>query len=152
MEEIEDKITLLLEEREKLLKDRESNRMQISICEQEIFMYAHLYDTLSGLMIIKRKNIEGYLTLLDYKRNNTPFVWPGLTSGYSHILPMIDQLQEEYDDLSSRAEKYKEIIKLYTNKKEVLDLSNEEIEDRIREIENELDIKPSFVKKIEMGE
>ncbi len=149
---IENEIERLLEKRENLLKDKESNRLQIWICEQEIFTYTHLYDTLSELMLIKRKNIESYLSLIDYRRSSKTFTWPGLTSGYGHILPMIDHLQEEYDEMNIQAEKSEKMIKLYTSKKEALCVLNEEADAEIDDIESKLGINQGRVKKIEIGE
>ncbi len=150
MKEVYDKIAILLEEREELLKDKESNRKQIWMCEQEIYMYTHLYDTLSQLMLIKRKNIESYLDLIDYRKNNLSLTWPGLIPGYSHILPMIDHMQEEYDNMHSECIKSKKIIELYAGKKEALEIRNKEIDERLEVIDNELGIKQAFVKKLEI--
>ena len=150
MEEIQDEIVRLLEEHEKLLKDKESNRLQIWICEQEIYTYTHLYDTLSQLSVIKKKNIESYLDLIDYKKNNACFAWPGLVPGYSHILPMIDNLQDEYDKLYSQANDSKKLIQLYSTKKKALESKNDEIDERLEVIEKSLDTKDTFVKRLKM--
>ena len=139
MDELEERILSLIEKRENLLRDKESNKLQIWICEQEIYTYAHLYDTLSGLMAIKRKNIESYLDIIDYKKNSITFTWPGLVPSYSHILPMIDDLQEEYNDMFLESEKAKELISLYDGKKQALMMQNEEIDEQITNIENELE-------------
>ena len=150
MKEVSDKIAILLEEREKLLKDKESNRVQIWMCEQEIYIYTHLYDTLSQLMLIKRKNIESYLDLIDYRKNNLSLTWPGLAPGYNHILPMIDHMQEEYDNMHSESTLSKKMIELYTSKKEALENRNKEIDERLEIIDDELGIKPDIVKKLKV--
>lgn len=152
MEEIKDKITILLEERERLLKDKESNRVQIWMCEQEIYVYTHLYDTLSQLMNIKKKNIESYLNLIDFKRNSDTLVWPGLVSGYRHILPMIDRMQDEYDEMYSKSVDSEKKIVLYVDKKKALESLNKKIDERLEIIDDELGIMPSPVKKKVKGE
>lgn len=152
MEEIKDKITILLEERERLLKDKESNRVQIWMCEQEIYVYTHLYDTLSQLMNIKKKNIESYLNLIDFKRNSDTLVWPGLVSGYRHILPMIDRMQDEYDEMYSKSVDSEKKIVLYVDKKKALESLNKQIDERLEIIDDELGIMPSPVKKKVKGE
>lgn len=152
MEEIKNKITILLEERERLLKDKESNRVQIWMCEQEIYVYTHLYDTLSQLMNIKKKNIESYLNLIDFKRNSDTLVWPGLVSGYRHILPMIDRMQDEYDEMYSKSVDSEKKIVLYVDKKKALESLNKQIDERLEIIDDELGIMPSPVKKKVKGE
>ncbi len=152
MEEIKDKITILLEERERLLKDKESNRVQIWMCEQEIYVYTHLYDTLSQLMNIKKKNIESYLNLIDFKRNSDTLVWPGLVSGYRHILPMIDRMQDEYDEMYSKSVDSEKKIVLYVDKKKALESLNKQIDERLEIIDDELGIMPGPVKKKVKGE
>ena len=152
MKEVSDKIAILLEEREKLIKDKESNRVQIWMCEQEIYVYTHLYDTLSQLMNIKKKNIESYLNLIDFKRNSDTLVWPGLVSGYRHILPMIDRMQDEYDEMYSKSVDSEKKIVLYVDKKKALESLNKQIDERLEIIDDELGIMPSPVKKKVKGE
>ena len=124
--------------RRKLLLEKEKNIENIRQCETKISYYKYLYGYFNFMKRAKKQSLETYSKITEYGEDHGSlfdFLGPKHDSYAKRQIP---KCKEEIDSLNDNMLKIKKWFKYYLERLNTLKLRNEEIEQKIAEIDLEL--------------
>jgi len=139
MEDLMVVINMLEDERERLFAEKDKNLLVIQGYDKRIGYFRYIIDCYSWWENLKTKQMESYNRILDFSFSNHSLLFSSRNNLDDYIEATILKLEKEIEEIEASQKKMGSALVTTIGEKEDLEIRNEQIDLRLRQIDEELE-------------